>query len=208
MDIARVDPTNAALILIDAQPAFIDTMAVPQEPVLARLEHLLLLADHFEIPCLATFEHPVEKKGWLPERLERAFPNDGQRHVKHTYSLMAEREISTAVQQLRRSQLIVTGAETDVCVLQSVLGMLEIGYQVFLVEDCLFTAEPNDGPALRRMYAAGAVPLTYKMLYFELKRTVDEPAYHTCWNAQLTADEPRYVDPYDLPDVGSGDHGQ
>jgi nicotinamidase-related amidase len=194
-----IDPTTAALILIDAQPTFFEIMAGDQEPVLARLEHLLLLGGEFGLPCLATFEQPVEKKGWLPERLERVFPALGRRFLKRTYNLCGEPEIRQAVRDLDREQLIVAGAETDVCVLQSVLGLIGLGFQVFLVEDCLFTAEPNVEPAIWRMRQAGVIPLTYKTLYYELKETVDVAAYHAGWNDRFGDGERRYVDPYDLP---------
>ena len=49
-----------------------------------------------------------------------------------------------------RRQIAVAGAETDVCILQSTLGLLEAGYEVFLLEDCLSTTEASPGPALRR----------------------------------------------------------
>jgi nicotinamidase-related amidase len=194
-----VDPTRAALILIDAQPYFVEIMGNPQEPVMTRLEHLLLLGREFELPCIATFEHPIERNGWLPERLEYVFPPDGQCFVKHHFNLSLESDISRAIEDLDRDQLLIAGAETDVCVLLSVLGLLERGYQVFVVEDCLFTAENNIGPALRRMYQAGAIPLTYKTLYHELKRSVDPPAYHHRWNQDLGDGSARYVSPYRLP---------
>ena len=194
-----VDPAKAGFVLIDSQPFFVDLMHGPQEPVLARLEHLILLARTFAMPTVATFEHPVERNGWFPERLERVFPPDGRRFVKRTFNLCAEPEIRGAVQSLGATQLVVAGAETDVCVLQSTLGLLALGYQVFLVEDCLFTAEPHTGPALRRMERAGAIPLTYKTLHYELKRSVEPAPLHLAWNAHHADGEEQYVSPYDLP---------
>jgi nicotinamidase-related amidase len=194
-----VQPERAALVLIDVQPLFLNLMAGEREPLLARLEHLLLLARTFEMPVIATFEHPVERNGWLPERLERIFPPGGGRYVKRTFNLCSEPEIRAAVEATGREQMIVAGAETDVCVLQSVLGLLEMGRQVFLVEDGLFTAEPNDAPALRRMEQAGAIPLTCKTLYYELKRSVAVPSFHLEWNRQFGDGGSVYLDPYDLP---------
>src|SRR5947209_8967419 len=95
-----VDPKKAALILIDVQPFFVDIMYGPREPVLLRQQHLLMLADQFAIPCIATFEHPVERNGWLPEPLARVFPASGQRFVKHTFNLCAEPAIHEAVRNL------------------------------------------------------------------------------------------------------------
>lgn len=101
---------------------------------------------------------------------------------------MTEPDIADVIEQLPVKQIAVAGAETDVCILQSVLGLLQVGYQVFLLEDCLFTSEPQPGPALRRMYQAGAIPCTLKSMAYELAECVDNiPWYSEAW---LTKDHP------------------
>jgi nicotinamidase-related amidase len=195
-----IDPASLGVLLIDAQPAFWVGMAGPSEPVLARLEQLLLLTETFSLPLIATFEHPVESKGWLPERLEAVFPAHGRRLIKHTFNCCAEPEIRGALQALAVHQIAVAGSETDVCVLQSTLGLLDLGFQVFLIEDGLFTSEPHPGPAIERMYRAGAIPLTYKTLYYELRGTVDREAPQHAWNARYAAGEPCYLAPEELPE--------
>ncbi len=173
--------SQLGIVLIDTQPVFWEyaygSDAVGMEPVMVRLEHLLMLSGWLDLPLLATFEHPVSEKGELPPRLEKWFPAGGVRHTKRTYDLTREGEIRSALEGMGVAQLAVAGAETDVCVLQSVLGLLELGYQVFLLEDCLFTTEAHPGPALRRMYSQGAVPSTFKSLAYELCVSVD----HTPW---------------------------
>ncbi len=172
-------PTTAnaeelALLLVDVQPRFLETMHGDSQPLLARIEQLLIVAEWFLLPVLASFEHPVEQKGRLPESLQQVFPESGRTFLKQTFDLCGQPEMMDALTALGRRQLAVSGAETDVCVLQSVLGLLSCGYEVFLLEDCLLSSESRPGPALRRMYAAGAVPCTYKMLlYYELLGTVD-----------------------------------
>jgi hypothetical protein len=99
-------------------------------------------------------------------------------------------------------QLIVAGSETDVCVLQSVIGLIDMGFQVFLLEDGLFTSEPNPHAALTRMYQLGVVPITYKSLYYELIRTVDVEPLHRTWNAEFGEGEERYCAPEKLPHLG------
>jgi len=171
-----INADDLAIVVIDVQPFFLDGwMAGESEPLLARLEFLLALATVYELPLLATFEEPIATKGWLPPRLEPFFPAHGQRHTKQTFNCCGEASILEAIAALGRSQLAVAGGETDVCVLQSVLGLIEAGYQVFLLEDALFSSEPNIGPALRRMEGAGAIPSTVKTLNYELRRSVLEP---------------------------------
>src|SRR4051794_37021334 len=116
-----VRPDDLAILVIDVQPFFLDGwMAGASEPLLARLEFLLGLVTVYNVPCFATFEQPVAKKGWLPDRLEPFFPERGQRFTKNTFNCCGETEIRDALARLGRSQFAVAGGETDVCVLQSV----------------------------------------------------------------------------------------
>ena len=192
----RARTTDLALVLIDVQPRFVETMHGSSAAILARLEQLLIISGWFELPVLATFEEPVEDKGRLPEQLAAVFPPDGQTFAKQTFGITGESEITAALEQLGRHQLAVAGAETDVCVLQSVLGLRELGYDVLLLEDCLFSSEPDVETALRRMYTAGTIPSTYKSLYYELLETNDP----TTWQPQQQrAIQQGFVSPETLP---------
>ena len=191
-----VRPPELAVVLIDVQPRFVDSCHTAAEPVLARLEQLLIISNWFQLPVLATFEEPVAEKGQLDPRLVPHLPDTAQTFNKQSYSLAGEPEIVTALAQLDRPRLAVAGSETDVCVLQSVLGLIELGYEVFLLEDCVFSSEPNTGPALERMRQAGAVPSTYKSLFYELLQT-DDP---TTWDQQHSeATRQGFVAPESLP---------
>ncbi|MFN8661666.1 MAG: isochorismatase family protein [Thermomicrobiales bacterium] len=170
MTTSTVAADDLAVVVIDVQPFFLEGwMAGETESLLKRLEFLFALATVYDLPLLATFEQPVARKGWLPERLEPFFPKHGLKHTKETFNCCGEPEIVSAIAGLGRRQLAVAGGETDVCVLQSVLGLLRAGYEVFLLEDVLFSSEPHAGPALRRMERAGAIPSTVKTLNYELR---------------------------------------
>jgi len=178
------------------QPRFLDTMHAAAEPVLARLEQLLIICEWFELPVLATLEEPVAEKGPLDNRLARHLPDSAVTFTKQCYGIANEPKIVAGLEQLGRPRLAVAGSETDVCVLQSVLGLIELGYEVFLLEDCVFSSEPNTGPAVARMRQAGAVSCTYKMLYYELLRTDDPQA----WSEQQSQATSRgFVAPESLP---------
>jgi len=186
MSIARIESSQIGILLIDVQPVFWD-YAFPdnddrKEPIMARLEHLLMLSDWMGLPLIATFEKPVSENGELPDRLEAVFPSNAQRYTKNYFGCMTEPDIEGAIKQLPVKQIAVAGAETDVCVMQSVLGLLQAGYQVFLLEDCLFTSESQPAPSLRRMYQAGAIPSTLKSMAYELVKCVDNvPWYPEAW---------------------------
>jgi nicotinamidase-related amidase len=207
MSITIPDPSNLAVLVIDVQPFFLEVAfpadAAAREPLLVRLEQLLLLADWYELPTLATFEHPVDRNGQLPPRLGQVFPAAGQQFVKRTYDCCREPAIREALEGLSAAQIAVAGAETDVCVLQSVLGLLRMGRQVFLLEDCLFTTEPRPGPALRRMIGAGALPTTFKSLAYELGVSVEHTPWLDTWvdrdRPGVKRLSPLFRDPESLP---------
>lgn len=200
-----VQPEQLAILIVDVQPYFLDGwMAGAIEPTLTRLEYLLGLATVYDLPCVATFEQPVTKKGWLPARLDPFFPSHGERYTKNTFNCCGEPDIREALARLGRCQFAVAGGETDVCVLQSVLGLIGEGYQVILLEDCLFSSEPHVGPALRRMEQAGAVPSTVKTLNYELRRSVAAKSA----KSMLAERRPELCmfEPEDLPEWQPGRH--
>jgi hypothetical protein len=91
---------------------------------------------------------------------------------KDFFDLTKERQIRAHLEQLNKKQLVLAGCETDVCVLQSCLGLLSLDYEVWLVEELLFSSSPNVGSAIARMQSAGAVLASYKTLYYELLGSV------------------------------------
>lgn len=193
-----IDRDSVAIILIDVQPFFVDIMSGSREPVMERLEQLLRLTEWTKIPFIATFEHPTEQNGWLPERLEKVFPEHGERFVKKTFCLCREPEIHARLKELKVKQIVLAGCETDVCVLQSALGLLEMGYQVFLLEDIVFTNESHPEPALKRMYQAGVIPSTYKTFFYELTQGVDREAFPAGWKERWPSYSKVYTNPYKL----------
>ena len=80
---------------------------------------------------------------------------------------------SSALADVLYDGYIVAGCETDVCVLQSCLGLLSLGYEVYVVEELLFSSSRNVDSAIARMKAEGAIFLTYKTLYHELVESVE-----------------------------------
>ncbi len=190
---------DIVIALVDAQPAFIETMHGDPEPILVRLEHLLMFADWAGIPLILTAEHPVEVKGVLPERLERVVPKHARRFVKNSFNICGEPEILDHLLALRREQIVVAGAETDVCVLQSVMGLLQNGFHVSLLADCVFSSEPNPRPALERMQLSGAIPCTLKMLYYELKRDIEGSGLPGSWHQRKREFEGRFLPPEKWP---------
>jgi nicotinamidase-related amidase len=71
---------------------------------------------------------------------------------KTRYSAFAETQLLTHLRARSASALIVTGSETDVCVLATVLGAVDYGYRVVIVRDAVCSSSDDGHDALLKVY--------------------------------------------------------
>jgi hypothetical protein len=140
--------------------------------------NLARLLGYFRVPIVVTLERPIYRKGSLPKGIKSHLGDRAELFEKDFFDLTKEKKIVDYLRGVKKKQVIVAGCETDVCVLQSCLGLLDLGYEVYVVEDLLFSSSRNVDSAIARMKAEGAVFLTYKTLYYELIEAV-EGSQHT-----------------------------
>jgi len=87
-------------------------------------------------------------------------------------------ETGLAMQVAPDRRIVVIGCEAHVCVLQTVLGLLEAGRAVAVVADATGSRNPADcDAALARMAWHGAELVTAEMVLFEWLGGADHPAF-------------------------------
>jgi nicotinamidase-related amidase len=155
----EVDTSPVAVVAIDVQSVFFTT-AQARNPAgvadrMARIAHVFELAGAHQAPVFITFEASETGDHALPPALATALPKTAQHFVKTTFAATGQARFLPAIAASGAHRLLVVGAETDVCVLQTMLGLRRAGYDVLALVDALFTEEVNDRPALRRMREAG-----------------------------------------------------
>ena len=83
-------------------------------------------------------------------------------------------EIVHAILETKRSTAVLTGFETDVCVLQSAVGLKDLGLRVVVVADASYTQDATQHEfGLRRMAQLGVEIVHAKGIAFEWMRTVE-----------------------------------
>jgi isochorismate hydrolase len=190
--VKRILPDRCCGVVIDLQGFFLSQLDRRRRTaVTVNTSNFLRLLDYFRIPIVVTLERPVDIKGSLPKEIGRHLTDRARTFQKSSFDLCKERKIKSHLARLKKRQLLVAGCETDVCVLQSCLGLLSLGYQVYVVEELIFSSARNVEAAIARMQQEGAVFVSYKSLYYELIASVDGPE-------GAKADRPF---PDDLPDV-------
>ena len=154
-----------AVVIIDTQQVFFTTATArnPKANVPARManeKRVFELAAASKVPTFVSYEASKSGDHALPPSLAAVLPPQAQEFIKTTFAATGQPQFLGAIKASEARRLLVVGAETDVCVLQSMLGLRRAGFEVLALVDALFTEEVNDGPALRRMRQAGIVAVT------------------------------------------------
>ena len=175
----RIVPENCLGAIIDVQEFFLSQVGRRNcSKIKVNIKNLIRLLGYFKIPIILTLERPVEQKGIVPAEIGDHTGDLIETFEKSFFDLTKEKKIRDGIGRRRRRQIVVAGCETDVCVLQSCLGLLGLGYEVYVVQELVFSSSRNVDSAITRMQAEGATLMTYKTLYYELIEAV-EGSRHT-----------------------------
>ena len=74
------------------------------------------------------------------------------RHRQTRYSAFAEPKLVAHLRDREADALIVSGSETDVCVLATVLDAVDMGYRVIVVRDAVCSSSDQGHDMLMRLY--------------------------------------------------------
>ena len=170
---ALLDIDDSILFVIDVQAAFLDKLPPDDgQRLLERICWLIRVAHKLQVPPVVTAED-IPTLGGVHPQVAAALPPDTPVYNKMIFGLAGNPEIMAAVEHTGRKTTVLVGLETDVCVTQSAIGLLQAGYRVAAVADA--TGSPGTGHAfgLERMRDAGTLALGFKGLYYEWLRTVE-----------------------------------
>ncbi|MFM2087687.1 MAG: hypothetical protein RLZZ237_2556 [Pseudomonadota bacterium] len=166
-----MDAKQAVLVIVDLQgrlmPAIHDA-----DNVLVQNLRLARIAQLLEIPVLGTEQN---RQGLGPNVEEIAALCQQTLHKTHFGACFDGLQ---AILPPGRKQIVVTGCEAHVCMLQTAIGLLELGYDVIIAIDAVGSRQPaSRDAALQRLDKLGAQLLTVEMLAFEWLRDCKHPRF-------------------------------
>ena len=88
------------------------------------------------------------------------------------FSLHGQPEIRDALTALNKKDLVLIGQQTDVCVAQSAIDLVDAGYRVWVADDAPASPGPHHDSGLFQMRDAGVVVSGIKGIYYEWLRDV------------------------------------
>lgn len=167
---ALLRPQDSIVVLIDHQPFQFANLHSHEPTMIANnVIGLAKTAKVFGVPTILTTVLE-ERGGYLIKGLQDVYPD--QKPIDRTFiNTWQDARVVDEVKQSGRKQLILAALWTEICLAMPTLHALAEGYDVFIVTDASggVSVEAHD-MAVRRMTAAGAVPITWLAVAAEWQR--------------------------------------
>lgn len=167
---------EACLVVVDVQGK-LATIVDESEAVIDNVSKLVQAMKALEVPILWLEQNPSRLGGTA---LNIAQHLQGQAIAKMAFSACQEQEFVDALKASGRTQFIVTGIETHICVYQTARQLKEQGFEVEVVVDAVSSrTKANKELGLEKMKSLGVLPTSTEMILYELLQRADHPHFKT-----------------------------
>jgi nicotinamidase-related amidase len=140
---AKMEREEAILVVVDVQDLLMKQMDQEVgENVIRNIRTLIAFAKKMTIPILVTEQYPKGLGKTVPEikmELGSIPPIE-----KVSFSCCGVETFNHQLNQLGRKQVILTGIETHVCVLQTADDLIQKSYEVYVVADAVCSRRKLD----------------------------------------------------------------
>ena len=170
-----LDAGKSQLVLVDYQARLMPAIHAG-DAVVRNAARLAQLAQHLGIPSIATEQSP-DKLGPMVPEVRNACGTVLAKTYFDAYADGLREPLQRSIAS-GRSQVVVAGCEAHVCLIQTALGILADGLDLWLVTDACGSRNPeNRQAALQRLRDAGARCVTTEMVAYEWVRHAAHPAF-------------------------------
>ena len=166
---------NTGLVVVDVQGK-LARLVDESETLIANCGKLIEGALVLGLPVVSLEQNP-EKLGPTVSELNDLLV--GANPIpKFTFNACEEPKFVEAVQAKDVDTWLVCGIEAHICVYQTAMGLLELGYKVQVVSDCVSSrAAQNKNLAIRRLVAVGVQITGLEMSLYELVKDCRSPEF-------------------------------
>jgi nicotinamidase-related amidase len=164
----RTEKEEIVLVVIDVQEALMKAMDPEIGKNLPRnLQVLITFARELDVPILATEQYPKGLGKTIPDVKKEL--GDLSLIEKVAFSCCRVDAFNERLRSLGRKQIVLSGIETHVCVLQTAADLIQRGYGVHVVADAVCSRRRLDWEiGLRWMENNGAMITTTEIIAFQL----------------------------------------
>jgi nicotinamidase-related amidase len=118
------------------------------------------------VPIVVTNERP-ERNGPTAPEIATRIPAGARVFAKTSFDLSGQSDIRNAIERTDRSTVVLIGMETDVCVAQSAIGLVDHDFRVAAVIDATYSPGEGHSHGLDRMRGVAVTLVSAKGLFYE-----------------------------------------
>jgi nicotinamidase-related amidase len=166
---------QVGLLVIDIQGTLANIVH-ESELLLTNTVKLIKGAQALDLPIVCLEQNPDKLGCTTPVVFDALAGNKAI--SKYTFDGCSNPTLIQALEQSGASQWLVCGIEAHICVYQTTLSLLRLGYEVELVCDCVSSRTAfNKEIAISKLVKNGAQLTTVEMCLYELLGTCQAPEF-------------------------------
>ena len=169
----KIDPSNAVLLVIDMQENFRNAIH-EFDKVAQSIIFLEKSLKELGVPIIGTEQVPRNLGGTLKEievYYDIKFP-------KRSFDALREGKVEEYLLGLGRKQVLLSGIETHICVMQTALSALSYGFNVYLIYDATESAFMEDKEvALNSLSKEEVKIVTSEFAIYSMIGSSDHPSF-------------------------------
>ena len=169
----RLSPDRSAVLVIDVQERLAPAIP-PIENVVWMIEVLLRSADLLSVPYAGTLQYP-KGLGAFVSPLDEWLP-DAEEKLEFS-AAACRRELDRWIAD-GRDQILVTGVETHICVLQTVMDLVAEGLRPVVVAEAVGARGGQEHElAIEQMRSMGVTITSVESILFQWLGTASHPQF-------------------------------
>lgn len=174
---------HSLLLIIDIQERLASVMP---EKVIAKViknnSILLDAAKELNIPVIHSEQYPKGLGRTMPS-ISVKITNPNNLITKTSFACSNSDGFNELIAQQNRQQIIISGIESHICVLQSAIHLQRQGYAVYVVEDAVCSRKKlNHKNAIERLRSNGVIVSNVESVLFEWLEDASHPKFKTLSN--------------------------
>ncbi len=163
---------NSLILIIDIQEKLANAV-FNKDLVTKKADILTKAAKILSLPVYVTEQYPQG----LGETI-RELKCEAKTYIKTAFSALDDENLLKDLKSTGRTQIVVLGIETHICVHQTVAALINNGFDVTVVADaCGSRSEYEYKSGLKNMNQNGAKIKTTEMILFELLKGAKHPNF-------------------------------
>ncbi len=165
----NIEKAERVILFVDFQERLIPAIA-EVDALVDKTVRLAKGAAVLDLPILVT-EQYKKGLGATIEPINAAFDGKAKYFEKTAFSAAREEGFVEFLEAEGKGikEIVICGIESHICVTQTALDLVELGYKVYVAEDCVSSRNLNDkAVAVRRMRDAGVIATTVESVLFEV----------------------------------------